>query len=376
MAKTDLPTGLEEFRAEASAWIDANRHLAPSDYGAIIPIELVDEGKAWQRHMHEAGYAGIHWDVEHGGRGLTPEHHRVFADLCQEANIPSTFNLVGLTLSAGAIRLFGTDEQKRTHLPPMLTAERIWCQLFSEPGAGSDLAGLTTRAELDGDEWVVNGQKVWTSTGTHSDWAILMARSEPDEPKHRGISFFVVDMKSPGIDARPLYNMAGTAEFAEVFMTDVRLPADSLIGERGQGWQVAMDVLAHERSAGTGAVRTIERRIDTMVSRVVATEPHAVMRDQLMQRWIDGAALVAMASQSASAGPRSSLGKLALSNYRYEVAELIVNAEGAEGMLASGSTRALNTTPGSWFAGGTLQVQRNIIGERVLGLAKEPKTSG
>ena len=364
---------IDQFRDQATAWVEANEEQAPYDYGPIVPLSQLDRARSWQRHMHNEGYAGIHWAAEHGGRGLTGDHHRVFAEACQAAGIPSILNMVGLVLAAGALRLFGTPEQQRDHLPPTVTGERVWCQLFSEPEAGSDLAGLRTRAELDGDEWVVNGQKVWTSTGTHSDWAILMARTEPDASKHAGISFFVLDMATPGIEARPLRNMAGTAEFAEVFLEDVRLPFDALLGDRGQGWTVAMSVLASERGHGTGAARALERRIDGAVAHAQEHDLDAVSRDQLVRLWIEGQSYLSMARQTSHGGPRSSLGKLALADYRFDLAEFAVNVEGPEGMLATRTSQGLVAAPGGWFGGGTTQVQRNIIGERVLGLPKEPK---
>ncbi len=371
-----MSTDVEVYRRQAEAWIAANRDHAPPDYGAIVPLEYLDRARAWQRQLFDAGYAGINWAHEHGGRGLSDAHHQAFAEACQAAGVPAILNMVGLVLAAGALRRYGDPDQQRRHLPPTVTGERVWCQLFSEPGAGSDLAGLTTRAELDGDEWVVNGQKVWTSTGTRSDWAILMARTEPDAPKHQGISFFVLDMTTPGVEARPLRNMAGTAEFAEVFLTDVRLPADALLGGRGQGWTVAMSVLASERGHGTAAARALERRIDLAVEHGTAAGLDPLDRHRLAGLWTRGRAFLAMAHQGDREGPQSSLGKLALADYRYDLANLAVEVEGPDGMLATPTTDTLNAAPGSWFGGGTTQVQRNIIGERVLGLPKEPRPQG
>src|SRR5204863_4919632 len=188
---------VETFRADAESWLAANRQEAPRDYGAILPPDLRAEGMAWQRRLFESGFAGIHWPVEHGGRGLTPEHTGAWIESCARASVPPFINMVGVVLAGGSLLLFGTEEQKAEHLKPIITGERVWCQLFSEPGAGSDLASLTTRAERDGDEYVLSGQKVWCSNGRIADWGICLARTAPG--RYDGISFFVVDMHTAGV---------------------------------------------------------------------------------------------------------------------------------------------------------------------------------
>jgi len=248
---------VEELRAAARDWIADNKPTAPPDWGAIMPPERRVEGMAWQQRVHEAGFAGLHWPVEYGGRGLSVEHHRAWAVECQAAGVPSILNMVGLVLTAGALLQFGTEAQKQAHLPETVRGERVWCQLFSEPGAGSDLAGLNTKAVLDGDTWIVNGQKVWTSGARASDWGILLARTEAEASKHEGISFFVIDMNAAGVETRPLRQMTGEAEFDEVFLTDVELPADALIGDRGQGWGIALAGLTSERGHIGGTPRTL-----------------------------------------------------------------------------------------------------------------------
>ena len=222
---------LERFRADATAWVAANKEHAPPDYGAILPPTMVSEGVAWQQRLFAEGWAGIHWPEEFGGQGLTPEHQAIWLEVCALAEVPPFINMVGFVLAGQGTQLYGTDAQKHEHLRPILTAERLWCQLFSEPDAGSDLASLKTSAVRDGDEWVVNGQKVWCSGGRYSDWGILMARTNPDVPKHKGISFFLVDMHSArGRDPAAAKQMTGEAEFDEVFFTDVRMPASALLG--------------------------------------------------------------------------------------------------------------------------------------------------
>ena len=185
---------VDELRDDARAWLADHQAEAPRDYGAILPPDLAEEGRAWQRTLFAAGWAGLHWPVEHGGRGLTIEHTAAWTTECAIAEVPPWINMVGIVLTGGSILAFGTPEQQRAHLRGILEAEQVWCQLFSEPGAGSDLASLSTRAELDGDDWVVTGQKVWCSNGRVADRGILLARTDPDAPRHAGISFFLVDM--------------------------------------------------------------------------------------------------------------------------------------------------------------------------------------
>ena len=368
---TDRPPDLEEFRAAAEDFVAEHRHDAPPDYGAICPEHLVDAGRAWQRHLFESGWAGIHWPVEHGGQGLTPEHQSIWVEVCARAEVPAFINMVGFVLAGQGLQLYGTPEQQRTHLRPIITAERVWCQLFSEPDAGSDLASLTTSAVRDGDEWVVNGQKVWCSGGHFSDWAILMARTDPDVPKHRGISFFVVDMHSPGVECRPLRQMTGESEFDEVFMTDVRMPADALLGELNDGWRVGMTTLTNERGSIGAAAIAAQRRLDGL--RGLGGGLDALQRDELAQLYTSGASLNHLGGrQGPGASVGSSLNKLAMTELGFQIAEFQVAAAGADAMLDGPESRRLLGAPGGRIAGGSSQVQRNIIGERILGLPKEP----
>jgi alkylation response protein AidB-like acyl-CoA dehydrogenase len=288
---------VEEFQAGASEWLAANRSDAPRDYGAICPPDLVDEGLAWQRRVHAAGYAGIHWPTEFGGRGLTPEHNAAWLLECALAGVPPVFNMVGLVLTGGALLRYGTPEQQAQHLEATLAGEHVWCQLFSEPGAGSDLGGLSTRAERDGDHFVVNGQKVWCSGGRYSNWGILMARTNPEAAKHDGISFFLFPMDLPGVEIRPLKQMTGEAEFDEVFFTDVQLPADHLIGPLHGGWGVGMSVLTNERGHIGTAVIGLERRLEAMAKMAEGRELHPVERQRLVTLLATGQAYKAMAQR-------------------------------------------------------------------------------
>ncbi len=366
------------FRADAAEWVAAQRPTAPPDWGAIMPPERREQGLEWQQRLHASGFAGIHWPVDLDGRGLTVEHQQAWLEVCADAGVPPFLNMVGLVLTAGALQWFGTEAQQRAHLPPTVRGERVWCQLFSEPGAGSDLASLTTRAEPDGDEWVINGQKLWCSGGRASDWGILLARTEPEAAKHTGISFFVIDMHSPGVETRPLRQMTGSAEFDEVFLTDVRLPSDALIGERGQGWSIAMATLTNERGHIGSLGRSIGRRLEQVTAaareRNEAIDP--VGRDRLADLVATGRAYLAMTErQGATASVGSSLGKLGMTGYVFDIAERRVDAAGPHGTLVGPESDALLAAPGGWFGGGTAQVQRNIIGERILGLPREPKPS-
>jgi len=366
--------GLETFRGQVADWLADNRQHAPRDYGAICPPDLVDEGVAWQRRIYEAGFAGLHWPADHGGRGLSPAHHGVWVEECAKAGVPPVLNMVGLVLAGGAVMAFGDDTQKERHLRATLSAEHVWCQLFSEPGAGSDLGSLSTRAERDGDRFVVNGQKVWCSGGRCSNWGILMARTNPDAPKHEGISFFLCPMDLPGIEVRPLRQMTGEAEFDEVFFTDVELPADSLIGPLHGGWGVGMAVLTNERGHIGASIIGLERRIDQMAALGRGRGLDESRRQQLAQLMSRGIAYKAVAqTQGPVASTASSLMKLGITEMMFDVAMLRGDIAGADAMLEGPDALGMLAAPGGRIAGGSSQVQRNIIGERLLGLPREPK---
>ena len=365
---------LDDFRSGVAGWLSANKQHAPRDYGAICPPDLITEGVAWQKRIFDAGYAGLHWPLEHGGRGLTPAHHGVWVEECAKAAVPPVLNMVGLVLAGGAVMAFGTDEHKRTHLRATLAAEHVWCQLFSEPGAGSDLGSLSTRAERDGDRFIVNGQKVWCSGGRCSNWGILMARTNPDAPKHEGISFFLCPMDLPGIEVRPLRQMTGEAEFDEVFFTDVELPADSLIGPIHGGWGVGMAVLTNERGHIGASIIGLERRIEQMAALGRGRGLDTTQRQHLAGLVSRGIAYKAVAqTQGPVASTASSLMKLGITEMMFDIAMLRGDISGAEAMLEGADATGMLAAPGGRIAGGSSQVQRNIIGERLLGLPREPK---
>jgi alkylation response protein AidB-like acyl-CoA dehydrogenase len=369
--------GVEEFQEDAVAWLAANREDAPRDYGAICPPDLIDQGIAWQRRLRDAGFAGVHWPIEHGGRGLTVEHNGVWLLECARAGVPPFLNMVGFVLAGGAIQRYGTDAQQQRHLRATLDTDHVWCQLFSEPGAGSDLGSLSTRADPDGDRYAVNGQKVWCSGGRYSNWGILMARTrELDHAgsKHDGISFFLCPMDLPGIEIRPLKQMTGDAEFDEVFFTDVELPADHLLGPLHGGWGVGMAVLTSERGHIGTSVISLERRLEQMTRLADGHELTAIDRQRLTELVSRGSAFKAMAErQGPIASTAASLMKLGITDMMFDIAMLRGGLGGGSSLLDGPDAVGMLAAPGGRIAGGTSQVQRNIIGERLLGLPREPR---
>ena len=364
---------LEEFRIEASTWLKDNQSCAPPNYGAILPPTMVDQGVDWQEKLFEDGWAGIHWPTEYGGKGLTPDHQAIWLEECARADVPPYVNMVGCILAGQGVQIYGTSEQKDRHLRSILTAKKLWCQLFSEPEAGSDLGSLRTVALRDGTSWIVNGQKVWCSGGRYSDWGILMARTDPQLPKHRGISFFLVDMRSEGIETRPLRQMTGEAEFDEVFFTDVQLPETALLGPENNGWAVGMDILTKERgSIGAGAI-TMQRRLDALKA-LAAKDLDPINRQRLVQLLSKGRSYHYLGlRQGSGASVASSLNKLGITELMFETANLRADIADLEAMLEGSGSGSLLAAPGARIAGGTSQVQRNIIAERILGLPKEPR---
>ena len=365
---------VEEFQDQARSWLAEHKGDAPRDYGAICPPDLVDRGLAWHRQVHAAGFAGIHWPTEYGGRGLTASHNAAWQYECALAGVPSVFNMVGLVLTGGALMKFGTPEQQAQHLAATLSTEHVWCQLFSEPGAGSDLGGLSTKAERDGDRYIINGQKVWCSGGRYSNWGILMARTNPEAPKHEGISFFLFPMDLPGVEVRPLKQMTGEAEFDEVFFTDVELPVDHLLGPLHGGWGVGMAVLTSERGHIGTSVIGLERRLEGMSRLAEGKDLGPAELQRLTALLSKGQAYKAMAQrQGPIASTAASLMKLGITEMMFDTAMLRADLAGADAMLDGPDAFGMLAAPGGRIAGGTSQVQRNIIGERLLGLPREPK---
>src|SRR6478735_7902711 len=373
------------FRAEARAWLEAN---AGPRTGEVDMLRLMDSpdfvaaAKAWQRKLYDGGWAGITWPKEYGGRGATSIQNTIFTQEQVKREVATGPFMVGIGMAGPTIIGHGTDAQKERYLDTMLRGEEIWCQLFSEPEAGSDLANLATRAVRDGDEWVVNGQKVWTSQAHHSDWGMLLTRTDPDAPKHRGITYFLVDMRSPGIEIRPLVQITGAAHFNEVFLTDVRIPAENVLGEVNGGWAVTMTTLQNERAAigGAGRAGTHFEEIAAL-ARSVGKADDPIVRQELARcftrfqllRYLGLRTQTAL-SKGGVPGPESSIMKLILSEHARDNGELFEQLQGNAGMLDSTWTTHFLNQWSMRIGGGTDQIQRNAIGERVLGLPAEPRS--
>ncbi|HEY2303062.1 MAG TPA: acyl-CoA dehydrogenase family protein [Acidimicrobiales bacterium] len=377
------------FRLEVRRWLEANAPAepgsTPSEGGAWTPAS--QSARAWQARLVDAGLAAVEWAAEYGGREGTARQQSIVDDELAAAGLTPRARSIGIAMVAPTIMVHGTDEQKRRFVPATLRGDLRWCQLYSEPGAGSDLAGLSTRAVLDGDEWVVNGQKVWTTQAHEADYAILLARTNPDVPKHRGISYFLLDMHQAAVEVRPLRQITGDAHFNEVFLTDARVEADNLLGDQNAGWGVAMTTLAYERVLMGGSVGSGRPGIHALVelARHHGRDGDPVIRQGLAAAYTGAELLrfLGLRMQSARRGqqaPAPSLLKLFNAHHQKRLNELALTIEGPYGTL-SGSD---GPEPGSWqysflsavqlrIAGGSDEIQRNVIGERILGLPGEPR---
>lgn len=370
-----------EFRREAREFLEKNIHTAPGDLS-----ESADEWeqglaarKEWQQLLFDNGFAAITWPREHGGRGLGPVEQIIWNQECGRARAPSSVNIVGIGMAGPALIEHGTDEQRARYLSRILSGEEIWCQLFSEPDAGSDLASVATRAERDGDEWVVTGQKVWSSGAHFSRRAILLARTDPTVPKHKGISFFVLDMQSPGVTVRPLRQMNGGAHFNEVFLDEVRVPDADLIGEPGQGWKVATTTILHERMTlgGSLGVFHVEDLLD-LARQHRPLGPHT--RDLLARAYTYDQCLEylnarVMSKLAAGEIPTAegAITKLAVTRMLDAASSAALAMLGPGAVAETGPWQDLFLlTQGIRIGGGTDDIQKNMCAERILGLPREP----
>jgi len=383
----------DDFRARARAWLAANapRRAAGDDEAEAESrgqAAVLAEQKAFQAKLHAAGFAGITWPAEYGGQGLGSAEQIIWSQESRDYDLPTGAFFIGLSMPGNTLVELGTDAQKRRYLPKMLSGEEIWCQLFSEPGAGSDVASLQTSAVRDGDEWVLNGQKVWTSGAQFSDFGAILARTDPTKPKHNGISMFIVDMHAPGVTVRPLKVATGHSPFNEVFFDNVRVPADALIGEENKGWDAAVVMLRHERIAiGTmGSSRTNPLAFDSLrdlAAGLGRTDDQGVRRE-LAELYARGRAVQLFAlllreetQAGRLPGARGSVAKLAgsdLGRLAGNIAADVLGDQiaGFDAAELAAVTTSIIAAPGNAIAGGTSEIQRNIIGERVLGLAKDP----
>jgi alkylation response protein AidB-like acyl-CoA dehydrogenase len=408
------PADAEEFRAEVRAWLEANLPDGWFDDGFHMDnAAKLEFQKNWTRTLFEGGWICATWPKEFGGRGLATMQGVVVAEEFHRAGAPLRADFFGDTLVGPTILQWGTDEQKKEFLPKILSGEIAWCQGFSEPEAGSDLANLKTKAELDGDEWVITGQKIWTTQGFVADYIFLLARTDPDAPKHKGISYLLVPMNQPGVEVRPIEQVDGSAEFAEVFFTEARCPKDNVVGGVNNGWKVAMTTLGFERgTSATTGYRRFEKELETIIG--IARRNGAIddplVRQRLAAAWskVQLMRVAGLRTLSAVVQDRKDLGVAALgatnkmfwSEYHQEVMLLAMDILGMEGQVLTGDPSLEEAVPGygarrtstkypssalqsSFFFsrsetiwGGTSQIQRNIVGERVLGLPKEPKPVG
>jgi len=372
---------------EVREWLVAN--LEPPPPFDTLEAEVA-WGQGWQARLAEARWVGIHWPRAYGGRGASPVEVAIYNTEYARARAPQPVNRVGINLAGPTLLAHGTEEQKQRWLAPILSAEELWCQLFSEPGAGSDLASLATRATPTGDGWLLNGQKVWTSYAQFARWGICLARTDPDAPKHRGISYFIVDMEAPGIEIRPLVQITGEAEFNEVFFDDAFVPEDHLLGGLNQGWAVANTTLAHERGTTFPFKEQVVHEVflDELYQLAAATDrlDDVELADALAQAFVELRVLrlhnwrtLTRLGRGVAPGPESSMVKLAWTDMTQHLSEAALAVLGPSSPLAAGATELAGR--GRWerqwlwsraatIAGGTSEVQRTIIGERMLGLPR------
>ena len=388
------------FRAEGREWLQAHapafeergkaalshgQSAASADEYAKFERESHDAAREWQNELFKGGWAGISWPKAFGGRGATPMQSTIFAEEQARFTVSNGPLMVSINMVGPTLMAHGTKEQQDEHLHRIISGQEVWCQLYSEPGAGSDLASLRTRAVLDGDEYVINGQKVWNSSARAADWGILLARTDVDVPKHQGITYFLVDMRTPGIDVRPLRQASGAYHFNEVFLDDVRIPATNVVGDLGDGWRVARTTLANERAmiGGGGSrgqvpalielARKYGKNNDPLVRQAIAE----VVTSEAVLKYLGMRSRTAL-SKGVQPGPEASVMKLIVGQHLTAASDLALEIEGAYGMLADADAPSggewqqarLNT----WMVrigGGTDEVQHNVLAERVLGLPRE-----
>ncbi|MHB8508177.1 MAG: acyl-CoA dehydrogenase [Candidatus Dormibacteria bacterium] len=383
------------FRDEVRQWLTEHRKQADQANALHYNAgpEAFQAHRDWEKTLFEGGWAGVAWPEEYGGRGASLFQQAIFTEEYARASAPERINRLGLGLLGPTLMVYGTEEQKQKHLSKVLACDEIWCQGFSEPGAGSDLASLRTRAVLDGDDYIINGQKVWTSFGAYADWIFLMVLTNPDVPKHKGITFILVDMKTPGVEVRPIKQINGSHLFCETFFTDVRVPAANVVDKVDNGWKVAMTTLGFERGTGLGtpiAFQKIWQQVVDQTRReprydgVAADDPD--VRRRVAQGFIENRVfelntqrVLTKLAKGEQLGPEASLSKLYWSEMETRLYELGNDILGPRAELAAGEDAE---DEGQWAAdylyarasmiyAGTSEIQKNIIAQRVLGLPKE-----
>jgi alkylation response protein AidB-like acyl-CoA dehydrogenase len=381
-------TGLDEFRARVRGFLREHAQLRVElgETPAYVPRDV---GVEFQGALFDAGLAGLTVPPAYGGAGLTKEHAEAFNDEAAPYWLPTGLYTITIGMCVPVLLEFGTEAQRHEHIPAMLQGREIWCQMFSEPDAGSDVASLKMRAERDGDEWVLNGQKIWTSSAHYASFGMCVARTDASLPKHQGLSMFIVPMNTPGIDVRPLVLMTGEHGFNEVFCTDARIPAANLVGDLNGGWRCAIAMLMSERVAlGASGNSLVSGRADVLIeaARAAGRTSEPLLRQRLADVWIREEVLryVALRVRSAvqagrAPGPEGSIAKLLGSELVTRAGSLGIAIAGAAGQawpagdrVATATAKAFLHAPSLSIAGGTTEIQHNIIGERVLGLPKDP----
>jgi alkylation response protein AidB-like acyl-CoA dehydrogenase len=388
MDLTDAPED-RAFRAEVRGWLEAN---LVGDFAALKglggpgkDLEAHDERLAWDRHLARHGWTCIGWPAEHGGRGLSLAQQVIFHEEYARANAPARVNHLGEELLGPTLIAFGTPEQQQRFLPKIRAVEELWCQGYSEPGAGSDLANVATRARLEGDSWVIDGQKVWTSLAQFSEWIFVLARTEPGSKRHQGLSFLLVPTRQEGVEVRGIEQLTGGAEFNEVFFTGARTEADLVVGEPGQGWAVAMGLLGFERGVSTlGQQVGFRRELDALLdlARANGTYDDPVVRDRLARADVELEVIRLNALRTLSeeqAPQQASVAKLLWGTWHRTLGELAMLVRGVDALTAGPGydldewQRLFLFTRADTIYGGSNEINRNILAERVLGLPREPK---
>lgn len=378
---------VEEFRAEVRGWLADN---LVGDFAALKGLggpgrehEAFEERLAWNRHLAAAGLTCLGWPVEHGGRGLSVAHRVAFYEEYAKADAPDKVNHLGEELVGPTLIAFGTPAQQQRFLPAIRDVTELWCQGYSEPGAGSDLANVATSAVLDGDHWVINGQKVWTSLAHWAQWCFVLARSEKGSKRHSGLAYLLVPLDQPGVEIRPIVQLTGDSEFNEVFFTDARTDADLVVGEPGDGWRVAMGTLQFERGVSTlGQQIRYARELSGVVelARKIGAADDPLIRERITRAWADLQAMrsFAMATMEDEQPGQDSVSKLLWANWHRSLGELAFDIKGRAGLVLSDGQfdewqRLFLFSRADTIYGGSNEVQRNIIAERVLGLPREAR---
>ena len=377
------------FREEAVTWLS---HNVPTDdaFWALTPLE---QAKLWQKRKYDDGWACLGWAPEFGGRGASPIEEVIWRQEEARYELPTNFFLIGQGMIGPTLMAWATADDKARYLPPLASGEEVWCQLFSEPAGGSDLAALRTRAEPDGDDWIINGQKIWTSGAHYADYGVIVVRTDPTLPKHKGLSYFYIDMRAPGVEIKPIKQLTGDADFNEVYFTDVRVSDRQRLGEVGQGWQVALTTLMNERAAIGGGIGKMDVDLAVAIAQDVELDgqpaiDNAAVRTRIADWYVQEAGLkytgyrsLTALSRGALPGPENSIGKLVGAPKMQAMASFLMDLLGASGAISDETLavkagiiqRSYMGAPGMRIAGGTDEIMANIIAERVLGLPQEPR---